>query len=212
MIGVASVEYPVVSATGIFISLADPRIVRLLREGGLGVLPSDTVYGVMCLAQDESAVARLYEVKHRENKPGTLIAANIQQLVDLGLKQRYLKAVERFWPGAVSVRIPHPPHYLTDPSNGTIAVRIPDAKELLDLLGKTGALQTSSANLAGHPVATKLSEAQDYFGDSVDFYVEGGDLSDRPPSTIIQIVDDTIEVIRDGAVKFDEYGNVIADK
>src|SRR5690349_12537136 len=109
----------------VFNSLHDPKLVALLKEGAVGVLPSDTVYGIMCRADNEASVARLYEVKHRENKPGTLIAANITQLVELGLKERYLKAVEHFWPGAVSVRIPHPPHYLTDPSNGTIAVRIP---------------------------------------------------------------------------------------
>jgi L-threonylcarbamoyladenylate synthase len=189
-------------------SLHDPKLVSLLKDGAVGVMPSDTVYGLMCRADNETAVARLYEVKHRENKPGTLIAANIQQLVDLGLKERYLKAVERFWPGAISVRIPHPPHYLTDPSNGTIAVRIPDDKDLLELLKQTGPLQTTSANMAGEPVATQLAEAQRAFGDTIDFYVEGGDLSGRPPSTIIQIVDDAIEVIREGAVKIDENGRV----
>lgn len=192
-----------------FSSLNDPKLVSLLKEGAVGVLPSDTVYGIMCLAANEASVARLYATKHRENKAGTLIAANIQQLVDLGLKERYLKAVEHFWPGAVSVRIPHPPNYLTDPNNGTIAVRIPDDRGLLELLEQTGPLQTSSANLAGDPVATKLAEAQGYFGDTVDFYVEGGDLSGRPPSTVIQVVDDAIEVVREGAVKIDESGQII---
>jgi len=194
----------------IFTSLSDPEVVSLLKNGAVGVLPSDTVYGVMCRAADEKAVARLYEVKHRENKPGTLIAANIAQLVELGLKERYLKAVQHFWPGAVSVRIPHyPPNYLVDIPTGTVAVRIPDNEPLLTLMEQVGPLQTSSANLTGQPVATQLAEAQAYFGDTVDFYVEGGDLSNRPPSTIIQIVDDVIEVIREGAVKIDENGRVV---
>jgi L-threonylcarbamoyladenylate synthase len=163
----------------------------------------------VCGAADEAAVARLYEVKHRENKPGTLIAANIDQLVELGLKERYLKAVERFWPGAVSVRIPHQPNYLVDPATGTVAVRIPDYPELLDLMKQTGPLQTTSANIAGDPVAVKLSEAQAYFSDTIDFYVDGGDLSGRPPSTVIQVIDDAIEVVREGAVKIDESGRII---
>lgn len=188
----------------------DPKLVALLNEGAVGVLPSDTVYGIMCRAADEAAVARLYQAKHRENKLGTLIAANIQQLVELGIKERYLKAVEHFWPGAVSVRIPHyPPNYLVDISTGTIAVRIPDDPDLLKLMEQTGPLQTSSANIAGEPVATVLSEAQAYFGDTIDFYVDGGDLSGRPPSTIIQILDDAIEIVRAGAVKIDENGRVI---
>jgi len=193
----------------VFKDINDSAVAALLNNGAVGVLPTDTVYGLVCRAADEPAVARLYEVKHRENKPGTLIAANIEQLVELGLKERYLKAVERFWPGAVSVRIPHQPNYLVDVATGTVAVRIPDYKPLLNLMQQTGPLQTTSANLAGEPVATVLSEAQAYFGDTVDFYVDGGDLSNRPPSTVIQIIDDAIELVREGAVKIDESGRVI---
>jgi L-threonylcarbamoyladenylate synthase len=193
----------------IFNDINDPELITLLKNGAVGVIPTDTVYGLVCGAADEAAVARLYEVKHRENKPGTLIAANIDQLVELGLKERYLKAVERFWPGAVSVRIPHQPNYLVDPATGTVAVRIPDYPELLDLMKQTGPLQTTSANIAGDPVAVKLSEAQAYFSDTIDFYVDGGDLSGRPPSTVIQVIDDAIEVVREGAVKIDESGRII---
>jgi tRNA threonylcarbamoyl adenosine modification protein (Sua5/YciO/YrdC/YwlC family) len=193
----------------IFNDINDPELITLLKNGAVGVIPTDTVYGLVCRAADEVAVARLYEVKHRENKPGTLIAANIDQLVELGLKERYLKAVERFWPGAVSVRIPHQPNYLVDPATGTVAVRIPDYPELLDLMKQTGPLQTTSANIAGDPVAVKLSEAQAYFSDTIDFYVDGGDLSGRPPSTVIQVIDDAIEVVREGAVKIDESGRII---
>ncbi len=192
----------------IFHDINDPELVALLKQGAVGVLPTDTVYGLVCRAADEAAVARLYAVKHRENKPGTLVAAAIDQLVGLGLKERYLKAVERFWPGAVSVRIPHQPGYLVDAATGTIAVRIPGYKPLLELMQQTGPLQTTSANIAGEPVATVLSDAQEYFGDTVDFYVDGGDLSNRPVSTIIQIVDDAIEVVREGAVKIDESGRI----
>jgi tRNA threonylcarbamoyl adenosine modification protein (Sua5/YciO/YrdC/YwlC family) len=193
----------------IFNDINDPELITLLKNGAVGVIPTDTVYGLVCRAAEEVAVARLYEVKHRENKPGTLIAANIDQLVELGLKERYLKAVERFWPGAVSVRIPHQPNYLVDPATGTVAVRIPDYPELLDLMKQTGPLQTTSANIAGDPVAVKLSEAQAYFSDTIDFYVDGGDLSGRPPSTVIQVIDDAIEVVREGAVKIDESGRII---
>lgn len=182
-------------------SLSDPEIVRLLESGSVGVIPGDTVYGVMALASDEKAADKVYKVKLRENKPGTLIAADVEQLVELGLKHRYLKPVERYWPGAVSVIIPCGPElsYLHQGMNG-LAVRIPDDEPLLKVLRETGPLITSSANLTGQPTATTLQQAIEYFGDTVDFYVDGGDLSDRLPSTILRIVDDEIEVIRQGAV------------
>ncbi len=178
----------------------------LQEPGAIGVIPTDTVYGVVARAADETAVARLYELKKRDSKPGTLIAATIEQLEELGLKHRYLKAVEEFWPGAVSVIIPAADPKLAYLHKGkmSLAVRIPKDQELEKLLKQTGPLVTSSANHPGEPVANSVTQAKDYFGDKVDFYVDGGDLSDHEPSTIIRIIDDAIEVLREGAVKIDD--------
>ncbi len=177
---------------------------KLQVPGSVGVLPTDTVYGLVARAQDQTAVARLYKLKQRDQKPGPVIAANIEQLQQLGLKRRYLKAVEQYWPGAVSVIIPCGPElqYL---HQGTLslAVRIPDHRALLTLLEKSGPLLTSSANHPGRPTSTNVQQAQDYFGDNVDFYVDGGDLSGQQPSTIIRIIDDAIEIVRQGAVTID---------
>jgi L-threonylcarbamoyladenylate synthase len=176
------------------------EVAKLINNGSVGVLPTDTVYGLVAKASNEKSVARLYELKSREQKPGTVIAASIDQLVNLGIKRRYLKAVEQFWPGAVSVEIPHQIDYLSQ-GTGRQAFRIPNDEELLALLEKTGPLQTSSANLPGEPPANTIAEARSYFGDKVDFYLDGGDLSNREPSTIIRIVDDAIEIVRQGTVK-----------
>jgi tRNA threonylcarbamoyl adenosine modification protein (Sua5/YciO/YrdC/YwlC family) len=192
----------------IFSSLHDPQLLALLKDGAVGVLPSDTVYGLMCRAADEQAVRRLYLLKSRDHKPGTLIAASIEQFVELGIKARYLKPVAQFWPGAVSVETPHHIDYL-NMGTGRQGLRIPADPPLQKLLEQTGPLQTTSANMPGEPVANTIAEAQAYFGDTVDFYVDGGDLSGRPPSTIIQIIDDAIEIIREGAVKIDESGRIV---
>lgn len=178
---------------------------KLMIAGAVGVIPTDTVYGLVARASDEQAVQRLYALKHRENKPGTLIAASTEQCVSLGLKARYLKAVEQYWPGAVSVIIPCGPElaYLHQGKYG-LAVRIPDHPELLKLLEQTGPLLTSSANHPGEPTADTVDEARAYFGDKVDFYVDGGDLTSHQSSTVIRIVDDAIEILREGAVKIQE--------
>ncbi|HVX48124.1 MAG TPA: L-threonylcarbamoyladenylate synthase [Candidatus Saccharimonadales bacterium] len=181
---------------------------NLQTDGAVGVIPTDTVYGLVARVADKQAVERLYKAKSRENKPGTLIAADLDQLEDLGLKHRYLKAVEDFWPGAISVIIPCADPALAYLHRGkmSLAVRIPDNKKLRDFLQATGPLLTSSANHPGEPPATNIAEAKEYFGDTVDFYVDGGDLSDHQPSTIIRIVDDAIEIVRQGTVKIDEAG------
>jgi L-threonylcarbamoyladenylate synthase len=172
----------------------------------IGIIPTDTVYGVVARAADHEAVSRLYKLKSREHKPGTLIAAGIDQLVELGLKRRYLTAVQQFWPGAVSVIIPAADPALSYLHQGkmTLAVRLPADKKLQRLLKQTGPLLTSSANPPGEPTATTIDQAKQYFGDQVDFYIDGDDLSDRQPSTLIRIIDDAIEVLRPGAVKIKE--------
>jgi L-threonylcarbamoyladenylate synthase len=147
----------------------------------------------------------LYQLKDRDHKPGTVIAAHLEQLEALGLKHRYLTAVEQFWPGAVSVIIPIADPRLRYLHQGTmsLAVRIPNDAQLVSVLEQTGPLLTSSANLPGQPPANTLEEAKAYFDDKVDFYEDGGDLSGRAPSTIIRVIDDAIEVVRQGSVKID---------
>jgi L-threonylcarbamoyladenylate synthase len=181
----------------------------LQTPGTIGVIPTDTVYGVVARAADPSAVARLYELKKREAKPGTLIAASINQLADLGIKLRYLTAVQQFWPGAVSVVVPcgEDLSYLHHGLR-SLAVRIPADLSLRQFLETSGPLLTSSANHPGQPPASTVDEAKKYFGDEVDFYVDGGDLSGREPSTVIRMIDDAIEVLREGAVKINESGEI----
>ncbi len=186
-------------------SLDESALEPILKKGGVGVLPTDTVYGLVCLANDELAVKRLYQLKSRENKPGTVIASSISQLIDLGLKPRYLKAVQQYWPNPISIIIPCSSEldYL-DQGMRTMAVRISNNPALNGLLDKVGPLLTSSANLPGKTPASNITSAKQYFGDKLDFYVDGGDLSGREPSTLIRIIDDAVEVFREGAVKVDE--------
>lgn len=182
--------------------LRNVQVAERLIDGAVAVLPTDTVYGLVCVAGQPETVARLYRTKHREHKPGTVIAANIDQLVELGLKRRYLKAVEEYWPNPLSVVIPAGEElaYIHQGVHG-LAVRIPSDPRLHDLLLKTGPLLTTSANMPGEPTSVTVQEAVACFGETVDFYVDGGDLSGNPPSTIIRIVDDAIEVLRQGAVE-----------
>jgi L-threonylcarbamoyladenylate synthase len=194
----------------IFHSLQDEKLVKLLREGAVGVVPSDTQYGLMCGADKAESVERLYKLKSRQQKPGTLIAATVDQLVTLGIPKRYLGAVEHFWPNAISVVVPTTPalSYL-DRGLMSLPMRIPAPEALRAFLEKTGPLQTTSANAPGESPAETIEQAQAYFGDRVDFYVDGGNLAGRPPSTIIRIVDDAVEVLREGAVKINEKGEIV---
>ena len=189
--------------------LSNNEIINLIQNGAVGVLATDTVYGLVCNASIPAAVERLYAIKNREFKPGTVIAASIDQLVELGIPRRYLKPVEHFWPNPISVVVPvgllHPEIHL---GKGSIAVRIPNDTVLTDLLLQTGPLLTTSANKPGEPVAASINEARAYFGDTVDFYQDSGTITDHKPSTILRVVDDAIEVLREGDIHINEVGEI----
>lgn len=191
-----------------FSKLTDPELSKALSEGAVGVLPTDTLYGVACQASNESSVQRLYAIKKRDHKPGTIIAAQLDQLVELGLKRRYLTAVDQYWPGRVSIVIPcsDPALAYLHHNVGGLAVRIVDDKPLAKLLMQTGPLLTSSANNPGETPAGTIKAAVMVFGSDVDFYVDGGDLSKRGPSTLIRVVDDAVEVLRQGEVVIKNEG------
>lgn len=191
-----------------FNSLSDLHITSLLKDGAIGIIPTDTVYGLVCAADNEKAVQRLYGVKSRTRQPGTTIAANIEQLIKLGFPSDTLQSIKHYWPNALSVEMSakNIPDYLKA-GQTEMAARIPKNTQLHAMLAMTGPLMTTSANSPHAPTATTIAAAQDYFGDEVDFYVDGGDLSGREPSTIIGVSGSKITVYRKGAVDINSKTN-----
>ncbi len=187
-----------------FKSLKDPALWDLIKAGALGVIPTDTVYGLVCRAADEKAVERLFNIKPRDKKPGTLIASTTDDYLKIGITPPADELTAKFWPGPVSVEAKHSVEYLHR-GTGRQALRLPEGDDLRSLLAAVGALQTTSANHPEQPVATTIHQAENYFGDEIDFYVDGGDFSDRPPSTIIGIDElGRIVVYRQGVYHFDD--------
>lgn len=187
--------------------LHDKKVIEALESDKIVVLPTDTVYGVCVKASGHRSVAALYALKNRKAKPGTVIASSIDQIVELGVKRRYLTAVQQFWPGQVSIEIPNSVDYLNQ-KTGRQAFRVVKDPKLIQLLEVTGPLLTSSCNLPGEEPANNIEEAIKYFGDKISIYVDGGDLSGRLPSTLIRVIDDAVEVVREGSVKINEAGEV----
>jgi L-threonylcarbamoyladenylate synthase len=179
----------------------DERIIELLRAGGAGFMPSDTVYGLSALAQYEAAVSKIYELKGRDNnKPCIILLANVEQARQVGIESDTLKAVQPYWPAALTFIAPAPnaPKYLHRGLK-SLAVRVPDNKELLRLLSTVGPLVSTSANLQNEPVAHDIHIAREYFGDRLDFYVDSRTLNGQP-STIAQLnARGELEIIRQGA-------------
>ena len=177
----------------VFAELGDKQVARLLRAGKVEVIPTDTLYGITTRAENPAAVKRLYAVRDRSlDKACIILIATVSQIESwVAWSPASRELTTKFWPGPVSIVLPSSPEAPAHipQFKQTIAYRLPADPKLRSFLARTGPLLAPSANPAGKPPATTQQMAQDYFGKQVDFYVEGGDLSVREPSTLIKLDD-----------------------
>ncbi len=187
-----------------FTKLDDIELVQLIKSGAIGVLPTDTVYGLVGSARMPSILDQINVLKGREQKAGTILAESVDQLIEFGLDPLALNKVAHLWPNPISVVIDCDNSVINQiQGSGSVAVRIPANEQLRSLLLATGPLVTSSANLSGKQVVSKIEQATKIFGENVSFYVDGGDLSDNAASTIVKLSGDKLTIIRQGSYELD---------
>lgn len=157
------------------------------------MIRTDTLYGIVARANDEAAVERLYAVRKRDlNKASIVLIANISQIWEAEEAQSRQDILQKFWPGPVSIILPvhaKSPLHVHRGLN-SIAFRVPNDKELQELLTATGPLIAPSANPEGEPPASSIGQAVGYFGEMVDFYVNSGECKNVQPSKLIRIEPD----------------------
>jgi L-threonylcarbamoyladenylate synthase len=152
--------------------------IEILKSGGVGVLPTDTIYGIVGSALNKKAVARIYKLRRRSpHKPMIILISDMRQETwdKFGIKPTpaMIKILKRFWPGKVSIILMTKDmrqaawrkkwRYLHRGIN-SLAFRLPKPARLRRLLQKTGPLVAPSANWEGWPPAKTIKEAKKYFG------------------------------------------------
>jgi L-threonylcarbamoyladenylate synthase len=185
--------------------------VKILVSGGVGVLPTDTIYGLVGSAYSRQAVARIYRLRKRNpQKPMIILAASTDDLrkfgIELDLATRRL--LMNVWPGKVSVVLPIGSHRKTiirkldylHRGTAVLAFRVPGSARLRRMLEDTGPIVAPSANFEGESPARTIRAAKKYFGEDVDFYIDGGRLTSKP-STLIKIEQGSAVVLREGSTK-----------
>lgn len=177
------------------------KAVKIIKQNGVGVFPTDTLYGVVGNAFSKKAVERIYEIKGRsKGKPFIILISSINDLKKFGifLTKKQKIELEEYWPGPVSVILSCAQKKFEYLHRGkkSLAFRLPKKKKVLDFVRKTGPIVAPSANPQGLIPAHTIAEAKDYFGSDVDFYVSGGML-DSKPSKIIALTERGVKVIRD---------------
>jgi L-threonylcarbamoyladenylate synthase len=176
-----------------------------VRAGRLVVIPTDTVYGIGADAFSSTAVRALLTAKNRgpDMPVGVLVGSwsTIDGLV-LSVPRSARQLIEAFWPGDVSIVLPHAPSLAWDLGNtsGTVMLRMPLHPVAIELLREVGPMAVSSANVSGKPPAATADEAKFQLGESVSVYLDGGPSGDPVPSTIVDLSGDEPVVLREGAV------------
>lgn len=175
----------------------DKQTIRILRSGGVSVLRTDTLYGVVAQADHHQAVDKIYRLKTRHpDKSPIVLISSFDQLFD-SYDAHIIERLKKLWPGKNSVILPsqNAPEWITR-GNGSVAYRLPDNAALIELIDQTGPLVAPSANPEGQAPAMSIGAARRYFGDAVDCYIDGGEVTDATPSKLFRMWPDRLERLR----------------
>lgn len=176
-----------------------PQIIELLKKGKIGVIPTDTIYGIVGSALNPEAVEEIYTLRKREtDKPFIILISSVDDLkkFEVKLTKEQKEFLGKNWPNPVSVILAvniEKLKYLHRGKN-SLAFRMPKNRRLLDILKRVGPLVAPSANIAGEKPAETAEEAKRYFGDKISFYLDAGKLKSKP-STIIRLYEDGTKIV-----------------
>ena len=174
------------------------ELVDVLRSGGVAVMRTDTIYGIVGRADNQAAVERIFRIKGRApDKSPIVLISDPSDMFDV-YSPSILEMLQTYWPGPNSIILPsyQGPAWITR-GNASIAYRLPANAVLQALIRDAGPLIAPSANPQGLVPASSSWQARDYFGDLVDYYHDSGTVSDQQqPSSLFRYQDSTFTRLR----------------
>ena len=153
---------------------------KIISDGGVAVIPTDTVYGIVADAMNYDAVKKAYEVKKRDySKPMILLVSNYEMLNNYvkDISNFELELMNNYWPGELTILLKRNENVLDIVTNGgeLVGIRIPNNKTLIELIDKVGKpLISTSANISKKETITDISMLEQSLLDNVDYIYDGG--------------------------------------
>ena len=177
---------------------------NVLKNKGIVVLPTDTVYGIMTSVFNFNGQKKIYELKNRNlKKPLILMSDNLETLKRFVVfPKKTEKIIMDFWPGQLTLILPTTDlGKLLTGGRDNLGVRIPNCKILLDIMARYDIpLMTTSANISGQKSAVNAQLAYKYFSGKIDMVVDNGTCEYSFESTVIDMVKFPYVVIRKGCL------------
>jgi L-threonylcarbamoyladenylate synthase len=179
---------------------------RVLRNGGVAVVPTDTVYGLSASVLSPEAVERIFAIKRRE--AATAVPVLLATAADMLLVAREIPRVawtliDRFWPGPLTIVLPARPGLprAVTGRGRTVGLRVPAGKSILTLLEAVGEpLVGTSANRHGSPPLLTATAALEELGRDVDVILADDTLGGGLPSTVVEVTEGEALLHREGAI------------
>lgn len=179
---------------------------EVISSGGVIAFRTDTFYGLGADPFNRAAVARVRELKGREdNKPILLLISDLDQVERLisARSDRFNIAARKFWPGTLTIvgtAVAALPEEITS-GTGTVGVRLPADESVRELVRDCGGVLTAtSANPSGSEPARSAADVARYFPRGLDLIVDGGEVSATEPSTVLDVSSSPPRVVREGAI------------
>lgn len=192
------------------------EISNALKEGKLVVFPTDTVYGIGTNAYNEEACEKIYEVKGRPKyKPLLILISEISMLKEIVdyISPAEQKLIDAFWPGSLTIKFKKKDGIFPNViSAGDEYIRVRLIKDgLIHNLIKTAGVPivAPSANISGNFTGTEMENIVKEFDGKVEYILDYGDIENDTVSTIVQVQDEKVVVIREGKIKKEEIAEVV---
>ena len=182
------------------------RCVEVIKAGGVIAYPTDTFYGLGVDPRNPRAIKRVFEIKGRETDQPILLLLHDRSEVTAWasvVSPSAERLMDRFWPGPLTIVLTARPDIVQELTGGkgTIGLRVPGNELTRELLRQVGnALTGTSANRTGSSSLRTTDEVKRELGDRIDLILDGGDLTEDRPSTVVDVTGDTPRIIRMGAV------------
>ena len=177
----------------------------IVKNGGVIVFPTDTLYGIGCNPYDEKAVDKIFKIKNRDKiNPLPILASSVVDIERIVLLSRTAKKLAQiYWPGALTIIVPLIDKKISDNLRAgkmSIGVRVPNNICVLSLLKDCKYLTGTSANKSGEPGCKSFSEVLSSSLRGFDAVLDGGEVEERVQSTIVDLTGQHPRVIREGAI------------
>ena len=177
------------------------EIASVFKNGGIIVYPTETIYGIGCNLLNKDSIERIFSIKKRDKDKNFISLFKNTEMVNKYIEkinsvEKFL--IDRFWPGELTLVLKE------KNKDSTIACRVSPHKFIKNIFNYIDfPIISTSANISGQDFKGKIKDIIEVFNGKVDVIIDAGNINDTTPSTVVQVVNNKVKILRQGKLKLD---------